>query len=102
MLFVIKYGERTQNAFSIVESTRCSFLYSVYYELTASTRFKRYLLIFRRRYTNNNWCIARVLCLLAANRVEVPLQPTLAAASRHNKQKVYQLLSIQRLLKMSK
>jgi hypothetical protein len=46
--------------------------YSVYYELTASTCSEHYLLIFRRRYTNN-WYIACVLCLLAATRIGVEL-----------------------------
>jgi hypothetical protein len=46
------------------------FLYSVYYELTASTRFEHYLLILRRSGINNNWYIACVLCLLAATTVE--------------------------------
>jgi uncharacterized membrane protein len=49
------------------------FLYSIYCELTASTCFQHYLLIFRRRYTNNNWYIACVLCLLAATRIGVEL-----------------------------
>jgi hypothetical protein len=31
------------------------FLYSIYYELAASTCLEHYLLIFRRRCTNNNW-----------------------------------------------
>jgi hypothetical protein len=47
------------------------FWYSVYYELTACTCFEHYLLIFRRRCTNNNRYIACVLYLLAATRVEV-------------------------------
>jgi hypothetical protein len=42
------------------------FLYSVYYELTASTCFEHYFLIFRRLCTNSTWYIACVLCLLAA------------------------------------
>jgi hypothetical protein len=50
------------------------FLYSVYYELTASTCFEHYLLILRRLSKKNNWYIACVLCLLAATRVEVELQ----------------------------
>jgi hypothetical protein len=36
-------------------------LYSIYYELTASTCFVDYLLIFRRRCRNNTWYTARVL-----------------------------------------
>jgi hypothetical protein len=48
-------------------------LYSVYYELTASTCFKHYLLIFRRCYTNDTWYIACVLCLLAATARSIPI-----------------------------
>jgi hypothetical protein len=33
------------------------FVYSVYYTLIASTCFKHYLLIFRRRCINNDWYI---------------------------------------------
>jgi hypothetical protein len=51
------------------------FLYSIYYELTASTSFEHYLLIFRRRFTNNAWYVACVLWLLAANP---------GTANRHN------------------
>jgi hypothetical protein len=40
-------------------------LYSVYYELTASTCFEHYLFIFRRCCTNNSYFVC-VLCLLAA------------------------------------
>jgi hypothetical protein len=44
------------------------FLYLVYCELTASTRFEHYLLFFRRNciYEYNTWYIACMLCLLAA------------------------------------
>jgi hypothetical protein len=42
------------------------FLYSVYYELTASTCFEHYLLIFRTCCINNYWYIVCVLCWLAA------------------------------------
>jgi hypothetical protein len=45
------------------------FLYSIYYELTASTCFEHYLLIFRRRCTNNNWYFVCMLCLLAATTI---------------------------------
>jgi hypothetical protein len=41
------------------------FLYSIYYELIASTCFEHYLLIFRRRCTNNDWyteCVLPVSC----------------------------------------
>jgi hypothetical protein len=63
--------------------TNCKhFLYSVYYELTASTCFEHYLLIFRRHYINN-WYTAYVLCRMTATRVAVEL-PTLVAACRHN------------------
>jgi hypothetical protein len=61
------------------------FLYSVYYELTASTCFEHYLPIFRIRCTNNNWCVAHVLCLLAAISVGVPRTPTLVAAELSTK-----------------
>jgi hypothetical protein len=50
-------------------------LYSVYCELTASTCFEHYLLIFRRRCINNNWYTACILCRLAATRVGLELQP---------------------------
>jgi hypothetical protein len=53
------------------------FLYSIYYELTASTCYEHYLLIFRIRCTNNTWCIACVLCLLATTRVGVELYTTI-------------------------
>jgi hypothetical protein len=49
------------------------FLYSFYYELTASTYFEHYLFNFRRRYTSSTCCIACVLCLLAAPNL---VQPT--------------------------
>jgi hypothetical protein len=49
------------------------FLYSVYYELTASTCFEHYMLIFRRCCTNYNWYIACVFCLSAATRFELEL-----------------------------
>jgi hypothetical protein len=47
------------------------FLYSVSYELTASTCFEHCLLIIRRSCINNNWYTACVLCQLAATRVGV-------------------------------
>jgi hypothetical protein len=50
------------------------FLYSVYYELTACKCFEHYLLIFRRRFINNSWYIAFVLCRLTATRFGVELQ----------------------------
>jgi hypothetical protein len=50
------------------KTKKMHFLYSFYYELTASTCFEHYLLIFRRRCRNNNWYIACVLCGLAATR----------------------------------
>jgi hypothetical protein len=50
------------------------FVYSVYYESTAFTCFKHYLLIFRRRCINNDWYIACIFCRLAATKIEVPLQ----------------------------
>jgi hypothetical protein len=49
------------------------FLYSIYYELTACTCFWHYLLILRRRCTNNNWYIECELCVLAASRIGVEL-----------------------------
>jgi hypothetical protein len=60
-------------------------LHSVHYELTASTCFKHYLLIFRRHCINNN-------------RYSTP---TLAADSWHYTHAMYQLF-MQRLLKMSR
>jgi hypothetical protein len=38
------------------------FLFSVYYELTASTCFEHYLLIIRRHCIYSNWYIVCVLC----------------------------------------
>jgi hypothetical protein len=73
-------------------------LYSVYYELTASICFEHYLVIFRRRYTNKNWYIACVLCLLAPTRVGVEM----VAGNRYNTHAIYKLLFVQRLLKMNK
>jgi hypothetical protein len=49
--------ENVTRTISIVGPTRSIFLYSVYYELTASTCFEHYLLIFRRRYINNIWLL---------------------------------------------
>jgi hypothetical protein len=49
-------------------------LYSVYYELTTSACFKHYVLIFRRGYTNSNWCFSCVLCLLTATGIGEELQ----------------------------
>jgi hypothetical protein len=50
------------------------FLFSVYYELTASTCFVHNFLIIRRHCINNNWYLACVLCRLASTRVGVELQ----------------------------
>jgi hypothetical protein len=50
------------------KTNEMQFLYSVYYELTASTYFEHYLLIFRRRCTSNSWYFACVLCRLAVTR----------------------------------
>jgi hypothetical protein len=61
-----------------IKTNDMHFLYSIYYELTASTCFEHYLLIFRMCCTNNSWYIAYVLCLLAATKIGVelvPLQP---------------------------
>jgi hypothetical protein len=43
------------------KTNKMHFWYSAYHELTASTCFEHYLLIFRRCYTNNTWYIACVL-----------------------------------------
>jgi hypothetical protein len=51
--FIVVYQYRKTNVMH--------FLYSIYYKLKASKCFEHYLLIFRRRYTNNTWYIARVL-----------------------------------------
>jgi hypothetical protein len=50
--------------------------YSVCKELSASTCFEHYLLIFRRRYTNDTWYIACVLCQLAALELEFHSNPS--------------------------
>jgi hypothetical protein len=70
------------------------YLHSVYYELTASTCFEHHLLIFRRRYTSNNWYTACVLCLLVATRIGEELVSPIPVP--------LQLLFVQRFLKMSK
>jgi hypothetical protein len=81
-------------------TNKMHFLCSVYYELTASTCFEHYLLTFRRRCINNNWCIA---CLLLAGCYQGwSSTSTLVAASIHNMHAIYQLLFMQRLLKVSK
>jgi hypothetical protein len=49
-----------------------------------------------------NWYIVCVLCRLAATRVRVSSIITLVAANRHNTHAIYQMLFVQRLLKMSK
>jgi hypothetical protein len=67
------------------KTNEMQFLYSIYYELTASTCFEHYLLTFRRCCTNNNWYIACVLCRLAG---------VLVAASRPNTHAIYQLLFV--------
>jgi hypothetical protein len=62
------------------------FWYSAYYELTASTCFKHYLLIFRRRCTNNTWYITCVLCLLASPVVSgtpILVKPTYTTHTRY-------------------
>jgi hypothetical protein len=45
------------------------FLFSVYYELTATTCFQHYLLIISRHCIYNNWYILCVLCRLASTLV---------------------------------
>jgi hypothetical protein len=54
-------------------TNKMPFLYSVYYELTASTCFEHYLLIFRMHCINNNWYIACVVCRHAGIRVGMKL-----------------------------
>jgi hypothetical protein len=70
-------------------------LFSVYYQLTACTRFEHYLLIIRGHCIHNNLYILCILCQLAAS-------PALIAASWHNTHKIYQLLYMQCPLMMSK
>jgi hypothetical protein len=80
---VVKLGDICTYQCSKTNETHS--LYSIYYELTATTCFEHYLLIFRRCCTNNNWYIACVLCRLTANRLGVERStPTLVAASWHN------------------
>jgi hypothetical protein len=55
------------------ETNEMHCMYSIYYELATSTCFEHYVLIFRRRCTNNNWYIACMLCLLVATRIWVAL-----------------------------
>jgi hypothetical protein len=55
------------------KTSEMHFLYAVYYELTAFTCFEHYLLIFRRRSTNNNRYFAYVLCLFAATWIGVEI-----------------------------
>jgi hypothetical protein len=76
------------------KTNEMQFLYSIYYELTASTCFEHYLLSIRRRCTNNNWYIAWVLCLLFSTRIGTHSTPTPVAASRHNKHAIHQLLFV--------
>jgi hypothetical protein len=45
------------------------FLFSVYYELTASTCFEHYLLIIRKHCIDKNWYILCVLCRLSVTKV---------------------------------
>jgi hypothetical protein len=89
--------------FSKTNGSQC--LYSVYYELTTSTCFEHYLLIFRRCCINNIWYIACILCQLAATRLLPGLEwnstPTLVAANRHNTHAIYQLF-MQHILRVSK
>jgi hypothetical protein len=59
---------------STVRPNKMHPLYSVYYELTPSTCFKHYLLIFWRHCIINNWVILCVLCST----------PTLVAAGQRN------------------
>jgi hypothetical protein len=87
-----------QTIYQYSKTNKMPFMYSVYYELTASTCFEHYLLILRRQCTKNNWYSVRMLCLLAATRIGVEL----VAANRHNTHAKYQLSFVQRLLKMSK
>jgi hypothetical protein len=54
---------------SVVKPTWCTF-YTIHQELSTSTCFEHYLLIFRRNSTNGTWYIAYVLCQLAAPGLE--------------------------------
>jgi hypothetical protein len=69
------------------------FLYSVYYEVSASTCLEHYLFIFRRRCINN-WYIAGVLYMLAAARTELELGQfhSNPGSSRHNTHARFQLM----------
>jgi hypothetical protein len=65
------------------------FLYSVYYELTAFTCFKYYLLIFRRHCISNIWYISCVLCRLSvADIINARSVPVVYAAPPEDEQVV--------------
>jgi hypothetical protein len=78
------------------------FVYSIYYELTNCTCFDHFFFIFRRRCTHNTWYIAWMLCLLAVTRIGVEHQfhSNPDAANWRNTHTIYQVLCVQRLLKM--
>jgi hypothetical protein len=79
------------------KTNKMHILYSVYYELTATTCFKHYLLIFGRHCTNNSYthCVS---CQLVATSST----PNLVTTNRHNMHTIYKLLFVERLLKMSR
>jgi hypothetical protein len=58
-----RYMKRHTNQYS---ETNVMHFYSFFKELSASTCFEHHLLILRRRYTNDTWYTAFVLCQLAA------------------------------------
>jgi hypothetical protein len=64
--------EQDNNSDQYCKANEMHFLYSVHYELTASTCFEHYLLIFRRRCTNNNrymYCLLKLVELFKCTYV---------------------------------
>jgi hypothetical protein len=78
------------------------FLYSVYYELAASTYFEHSFFMFRGRYTTIGILRACFVGWLLPGLKMERTTPILVAASRHNTHAIYQVLFVQRRLKMSK
>jgi hypothetical protein len=94
-----RHAIKNKAIFSIIKRKWCNF-YSVNQGLRFSTCFKHYLLILRRRYTNETWYIACVLCQLAAPILVHPTDITciiLTAAS--NARNMYRSLIVSNLNK---
>jgi hypothetical protein len=81
VLNVLLTVQRSMYVYQYIRTDRMHCWYAVYCELTVSTCFEHYLLIFRRRYINSNWYTVWVFCRLAATRVGVPLQQIVVYAT---------------------